>query len=119
MHTIVGRPLTAYISESLSTALFLSFLTVRWNRFCTFYNLYLWQLLAGGSDQLLSSLHLNRDPAAYTFTNQGGDWRVPAINDKKLFKDVEQALKSMGVGADEANTLWRVVAAVLHLVSVL
>lgn len=51
------------------------------------------------------------------YTNQGGDWKVPAVNDRRLFRDVEQALKSMGVGADEIKTLWKVVAAILHLVS--
>lgn len=43
---------------------------------------------------------------------------MPSINDKKQFRDVEQALKSMGVAAAEAETLWKVVAAVLHLVCI-
>lgn len=41
---------------------------------------------------------------------------MPSIDDKKLFRDVDQALKSMGVAADDIKALWKVVAAIIHLV---
>lgn len=75
------------------------------------------QLLDGGSPDLLNRLHLKSDPSQYLYTNQGGNWKVHAINDKKLFRDTEQAFKSMHVAAEDIETLWKVVAAVLHLVS--
>jgi len=53
---------------------------------------------------------------SYNYTNQGGAWQVPSINDKKLFRDVEQAFKSMHVQAEEIETVWKVVAAVILLV---
>ncbi|XP_067934572.1 unconventional myosin-Id-like [Watersipora subatra] len=80
-----------------------------------FHSFY--HLLVGGSDELLSSLHLTRDPSLYAYTRSSGAeaWKVSSINDKKLFKDVEHALRSMGVDANEINTLWRIIAAVIHL----
>jgi len=85
---------------------------------CKFSLCFVLQLLTGGSEDLISKLHLKKDPSSYHYTNQGGDWKVTTINDRKLFRDVEQALKSMGVGAAESETLWKVVAAVLHLVRI-
>lgn len=76
----------------------------------------IWQLLAGASPDLLSKLKLKADPKAYNYTNQGGDPRVPTIDDKRLFRDVELALKSMHVPEDDIQSLWKVVAAVIHLV---
>lgn len=65
---------------------------------------------------MLQLLKLKADPTAYKFTNQGGEWRVASIDDRRLFRDVEQALKSMGVASDDIKSLWKVVAAIIHLV---
>lgn len=78
-----------------------------------FHSFY--QLMAGAQENLLSDLKLSRDPKKYKFTNQGGDHRVGSINDKQDFRNVMDAMKATGFTEDEVKTLWKVVAAVLHL----
>ena len=42
-----------------------------------------------------------------------------SINDKQDFRNVMDAMKATGFTETEVKTLWKVVAAVLHLVSLL
>lgn len=78
-----------------------------------FHSFY--HLLAGATDQLLGELSLQRDPKKYAYTGQGGDHRVATVDDKRLFRDVDGAFRSMHVPASGITSLWKVVAAVIHL----
>ena len=39
----------------------------------------------------------------------------PGTDDKKLYKEVEQAMKSVGFDDAENKSIWRLMAAILHL----
>lgn len=78
-----------------------------------FHSFY--QLLAGAPDQVLQSMHLERDASHYNFMNQGQSNSVRSIDDKKTYKEVHAALKAIGFNDEEQQTLFKIVAAVLHL----
>lgn len=80
-----------------------------------FHSFY--QLLLGAPDSTLSEYHLTRKPESYFYASQGGDSKLASIDDKKDFKAVNDAIKSIGFG-DYTDTFWHIVAAVLHLGSV-
>jgi myosin heavy subunit len=75
------------------------------------------QLIYGSPDNKLDELYLSRDPTIYEFINQGGDAKVPSISDKKDYKQVMDAMKAIGFSFKHAESLWRVVAAIIHMVS--
>ncbi|KAM9391983.1 unconventional myosin-Ih [Pholidichthys leucotaenia] len=74
-----------------------------------------YQLVEGGSDDLLHQLGLERDCQHYSYLTQGECAIVPSINDKTDWKTVKNALQI--INFDETNTdeLLRIVASVLHL----
>ncbi|XP_035986047.1 unconventional myosin-Ih-like [Fundulus heteroclitus] len=74
-----------------------------------------YQLVEGGSDDLLKQLGLERDVQHYYYLTQGECAIVSSINDKNDWKSVKNALQV--IEFDETNTdhLFRVVASVLHL----
>ncbi|XP_055338515.1 unconventional myosin-Id-like [Paramacrobiotus metropolitanus] len=74
-----------------------------------------YQLLTGATDKLLSQLHLKRDHKSYNYINQGTAHPVSSINDKQDFTNVQTALSALGLAGNHAETIWRVVAAILHL----
>nr|CAD7459687.1 unnamed protein product [Timema tahoe] len=78
-----------------------------------FHSFY--QLLSAASDSEAKSLSLTRDPEAYFYTRQGNSSKVEAISDRSDYKATAAAFKTLGFTAQETETLWRVVAAVLHL----
>ena len=71
------------------------------------------QLLAASSEQLLSSLHLKRDFKQYAYVKDGPF----APQDKQDFNSVVDAFNTLGVSQPHVDTIWRVVAAILHLVT--
>ena len=75
-----------------------------------------YQLLVGASDKLLSTLHLKRDHKSYAYINQGAAHPVHSINDKQDYQAVAAALTGLGLSADRTETIWRIVASILHLV---
>lgn len=83
-----------------------------------FHSFY--QLLAGANDQLLTSLSLKRSIAGYRYT-KGDDSQAmkvgsgPGTDDRKLFKDVEMAMKNVGFQDHEIKSIWRLMSAILHL----
>ena len=46
-------------------------------------------------------------------------FQVASISDKNDYKTVIESMKAVGYSAGDMDTLWRMVAAILHLVSVL
>ncbi|KAK2160949.1 hypothetical protein LSH36_124g01005 [Paralvinella palmiformis] len=104
-----------------------------------FHSFY--QLLFGCSDQKMSEYHLSRDPSVYHFLNQGGEskdgkrdvpkiltrrstfrmekdgmqFTVASISDKSDYKTVIESMKAIGFTPESMDTLWKMVAAILHL----
>ncbi|KFP85149.1 Unconventional myosin-Id, partial [Acanthisitta chloris] len=78
----------------------------------SFHSFY--QLLQGGSDQLLRSLHLQKDASAYSYICPGAQIKC-SINDGAEFKAVADAMKVIGFKQEEIQTVYKIVAAILHL----
>lgn len=79
------------------------------------YKHFLLQLLSGADDSLLRKLGLNRSSDSYFFVKQGNAARVDTINDRGDFREVTSSLSTLQFSKEEQETLWRVVAAILHL----
>ncbi|XP_053324035.1 unconventional myosin-Ig isoform X2 [Spea bombifrons] len=77
-----------------------------------FHSFY--QLLLGAPDERLSALHLTRDPAVYTFTRESA-YNNLLINDKSGYKSVAESLRVIGFSSDEVDSIYRILAAILHL----
>lgn len=78
-----------------------------------FHSFY--QLLCGSSDSDLRSYQLSRDPSNYYYTRQGNANKVEAISDRSDYKGVVSAFRTLGFSSDETDTIWKVVAAILHI----
>lgn len=75
-----------------------------------FHSFY--QLLAGANETQLSSLSLGRDISKYNYTKRDTSKALkvgsgPGTDDRKLFKDVENALKSVGFEELESKVWWK------------
>eukprot|EP00040_Diaphanoeca_grandis_P004981 m.30848 g.30848 ORF g.30848 m.30848 type:complete len:1038 (+) comp16353_c0_seq2:254-3367(+) len=75
----------------------------------------LYQLIKASPDGVLKSLNLTRDPTTYKYLVSGKTTEVKEINDKSDFGDVGKAMKDIGFSADTQQSLWSILAAVLHL----
>lgn len=73
------------------------------------------QLLIGCSDSQLKAFHLTRSPDHYFYTRQGHATKVDTINDRNDHRDVNASLNILQFDSSDQDTLWRVVAAILHL----
>uniref|UniRef100_H2M9L2 Unconventional myosin-Id n=1 Tax=Oryzias latipes TaxID=8090 RepID=H2M9L2_ORYLA len=78
----------------------------------SFHSFY--QLLIGAPDSLLRSLHIQKDPAAYNYIRVGGQIKS-GINDGADFKAVADAMKVIGFTGDEIQTVYKILATILHL----
>ncbi|XP_048374320.1 unconventional myosin-Id [Sphaerodactylus townsendi] len=78
----------------------------------SFHSFY--QLLQGGSEQLLRSLHLLKDLSAYSYINAGAQLKC-STHDSADFKAVAEAMKVIGFEPDEVQTVYKILAAILHL----
>ncbi|KGL72330.1 Unconventional myosin-Id, partial [Tinamus guttatus] len=78
----------------------------------SFHSFY--QLLQGGSDQMLRSLHLQKDASAYSYIRAGAQLKC-SNNDGAEFKAVADAMKVIGFKQEEIQTVYKIVAAILHL----
>uniref|UniRef100_A0A8C9T8N8 Myosin ID n=1 Tax=Scleropages formosus TaxID=113540 RepID=A0A8C9T8N8_SCLFO len=67
------------------------------------------QLVKGGPESLLRSLHIQKDPAAYNYIKVGGQLKVD-------FKAVADAMKVIGFTGEEVHTVYKILATILHLV---
>uniref|UniRef100_A0AAQ4Q703 Myosin IG n=1 Tax=Gasterosteus aculeatus aculeatus TaxID=481459 RepID=A0AAQ4Q703_GASAC len=77
-----------------------------------FHSFY--QLLRGGSDELLQSLHLQNDPAAFIYTKEGAA-TATSNNDRASHKAVMSALEVIGFSAEEINSIYQILASILLL----
>uniref|UniRef100_A0A1A8FRE7 Unconventional myosin-Id n=1 Tax=Nothobranchius korthausae TaxID=1143690 RepID=A0A1A8FRE7_9TELE len=78
----------------------------------SFHSFY--QLLSGAPDSLLHSLHIKKDPKAYTYIKVGGQIKS-SINDSADFKAVADAMKVIGFTGDEIQTVYKILATIMHL----
>lgn len=78
--------------------------------------LLLGQLLSGCSESELKGSNLTRDPEAFHYTRQGCANKVEAISDRGDHKVVLAAMKALDFSQVEIETVWKIVAAILHLV---
>uniref|UniRef100_A0A3P8N6I3 Myosin IHa n=1 Tax=Astatotilapia calliptera TaxID=8154 RepID=A0A3P8N6I3_ASTCA len=74
-----------------------------------------YQLVEGGSDDLLHQLGLERGCQHYNYLTQGQCPIVPSINDKNDWKTVKNALQIISFDETATNHLFEVIASVLHL----
>uniref|UniRef100_A0A8C4SK65 Myosin ID n=1 Tax=Erpetoichthys calabaricus TaxID=27687 RepID=A0A8C4SK65_ERPCA len=72
------------------------------------------QLVLGGPESLLRSLHIQKDPKAYAYIQVGGQ-KKSSINDSADFKAVADAMKVIGFTQEEIQTVYKILAAILHL----
>ncbi|KAK7919381.1 hypothetical protein WMY93_010665 [Mugilogobius chulae] len=78
----------------------------------SFHSFY--QLLRGAPDSLLRSLHIQKEPKAYNYVKVGGHIKS-SINDSADFKAVADAMKVIGFTGDEIQTVYKILATILHL----
>ncbi|XP_021066845.1 unconventional myosin-Ig [Mus pahari] len=80
-----------------------------------------YQLLRGSEDQELQGLHLERNPAVYNFTRQGAGLNMGVHNaldsDERSHQGVMEAMRIIGFSPEEVESIHRILAAILHLVS--
>lgn len=74
-----------------------------------------YQLLSGANEDLLKRLNLSRDTHQYFYVKQGNAAVVNTINDKNDYREVSTSLNTLQFSKQDQDTLWRVVAATLHL----
>ncbi|XP_059470337.1 unconventional myosin ID [Neocloeon triangulifer] len=78
-----------------------------------FHSFY--QLLFGASDSELSKLRLKKDAEKYFYVNQGKAATVRSISDRTDYKATQSAFRILTFSDQEIDTIWRIVAAILHL----
>ena len=79
-----------------------------------FHSFY--QLLYGENN--LQEYGINLKPEDYGYINQGNCCKVARIDDKRDYQQVKQAFKIVGFTQDEISIIWKIVAAILHLVNI-
>nr|XP_023508804.1 unconventional myosin-Id isoform X5 [Equus caballus] len=78
----------------------------------SFHSFY--QLLQGGSEQILRSLHLQKSLSSYNYIHVGAQLKS-TINDAAEFKVVADAMKVIGFKPEEIQTVYKILATILHL----
>jgi hypothetical protein len=71
-------------------------------------------LLAGADESLLQKWQL-KDAASYAYLNAGKCTTVSSIDDAERFQDVTAAFAVIGVAEARLLSVWRILAAILHL----
>jgi myosin-1 len=79
-----------------------------------FHSFY--QLLYGEIN--LQEYGINLKAEDYYYINQGNCCKVAKIDDKRDYQQVKQAFKIVGFTPDEISIIWKIVAAILHLVNI-
>lgn len=68
--------------------------------------------MQGSSDNDLRKYQLTRNPAQYHYTNQGSN---ETLSEKSDYKLTMNAFRTLGFTTDEVNSIWHIIAAILHL----
>jgi len=66
----------------------------------------------------LNKYHLTRDVEKYFFVNQGNAANVRSISDRNDYKATQSAFRTLAFTEQEIETVWKTVAAILHLVKI-
>ncbi|XP_049597876.1 unconventional myosin-Ic isoform X2 [Syngnathus scovelli] len=74
-----------------------------------------YQLLDGGSTELLQMLDLERNPQNYQYLVKGNCSKASSISDKKNWKVLMNALSVIGFTDEDLQNLLNIIASVLHL----
>lgn len=74
-----------------------------------------YQLLCSRNHDLLERVNLAADPNQYHYLRQGQSISVASVNDKENFEEICQAMKICDFSSTEQESLFAIVAAVLHL----
>ncbi|CAG9816020.1 unnamed protein product, partial [Phaedon cochleariae] len=74
-----------------------------------------YQLLCGAKEDSLKRLKLSRDSHQYFYVKQGNSAKVNTINDATDYREVTSSLNTLQFAKEDQDSLWRVVAAILHL----
>ena len=64
----------------------------------------------------MKSLNLEADPSKYWVTSQGGCPKF-GMNDRQWFNNCQQAMKDCRFTDEEMEAVWKVIAAILHLMN--
>ncbi|XP_043792352.1 unconventional myosin ID [Apis laboriosa] len=73
-----------------------------------------YQLINGCSEGELNKLRLVRDPAAYFYVG-AGNCNKASPTDKSDYKTVTSAMSILGFTQNEMQTIWNIIAGILHL----
>lgn len=73
-----------------------------------------YQLVAGVSEAEREELGLI-PVEHYDYLNQGGAPQIEGVDDAKDFNEIKQSLDKLGVSQDVQSSLWRILAALLHI----
>lgn len=76
----------------------------------------LFQLLFGAADADLNKYNLSRDVDKYFYVNQGKAANVRSISDRSDYKATQAAFRTLAFSDHEIDTIWKTVAAILHMV---
>ncbi|KAJ3605608.1 hypothetical protein NHX12_027653 [Muraenolepis orangiensis] len=74
-----------------------------------------YQLVAGGEDELLRWLGLDRNCQNYSYLVQGDCAKVSSINDKSQWRTVRNAFSGIEFSEKDVENLFAIIASVLHL----
>ncbi|KAJ9441673.1 Myosin ID heavy chain [Diplonema papillatum] len=78
----------------------------------TFHIFY--QLCCGADAGLRKQLKLG-DPSQHTFCKTGGELERPGVSDAEEFRETCEAMDKMGISKSDRDSIFRQVAAILHL----
>lgn len=73
-----------------------------------------YQMLAGMSEDEKSALGLTT-AEDFKYTNQGGSFTIPGVDDAKEFQLTNESLSLIGIGEDKQKEIYKILAALLHL----
>ena len=74
-----------------------------------------YQLLCGGSSELLNQFKLSKNIEEYYYLNQSGCISIPGVNDAQYFHEILVAFDNIGIDKKEQDLIFSCVAVILHL----
>ncbi|XP_048849763.1 unconventional myosin-Ig isoform X2 [Brienomyrus brachyistius] len=77
-----------------------------------FHSFY--QVLRGGSQEMIKSLFLEKNPAVYVYTREGAT-SITSNDDHSAHKAVLNALKVIGFTPNEIDSIYKILGTILHL----